>query len=69
MPLTYKISTEYIELFKLLKASRVVQTGGEAKMVISEGLVQRNGEVVTQKKLKIRPGDVVLFEGEEIVVE
>ena len=65
----FTISTEYIELFKLLKAARLVQSGGEAKMAINEGLVLRNGEVVFQKKLKIKPGDVVSFEGESLLVE
>jgi ribosome-associated protein len=35
----FKITGEYIELDKLLKAAQLCATGGEARIVISEGLV------------------------------
>ena len=56
------INTEYIKLDALLKFAALVGTGGEAKTVISEGLVRVNGEVCTMRGKKIRPGDVVSFE-------
>ena len=41
----------------------MVGTGGEAKYVISEGMVTVNGEVCTMRGKKLRPGDKVSFQG------
>jgi len=60
------IKQEPIELYKILKLENLVQSGGEAKYVISEGLVRVNGEVETRKRRKIKAGDVVAFEEVEI---
>ena len=57
------IETEYIKLDSLLKFTAVVGTGGEAKYVISEGMVTVNGEVCTMRGKKLRPGDRVSFQG------
>ena len=57
------IETEYIKLDSLLKFAAVVGTGGEAKYVISEGMVTVNGEVCTMRGKKLRPGDRVSFQG------
>ena len=57
------IETEYIKLESLLKFAAVVGTGGEAKYVISEGMVTVNGEVCTMRGKKLRPGDKVSFQG------
>lgn len=57
------IETEYIKLDSLLKFTAVVGTGGEAKYVISEGMVSVNGEVCTMRGKKLRPGDKVSFQG------
>ena len=56
------IETEFIKLDSLLKYASLVGTGGEAKLVIAEGLVTVNGEVCTMRGKKIRPGDVVGFD-------
>ena len=53
------IETEYIKLDSMLKFAAAVGTGGEAKYVISEGMVTVNGEVCTQRGKKLRPGDKV----------
>ena len=63
-----KISTEFIKLDALLKYASIAMTGGEAKLYISDGLVRLNGDVCTERGKKIRPGDVVTFENEEIIV-
>lgn len=62
------INTDYIELYKLLKRENLVASGGEAKYVISDGLVQVNGKTDTRKRMKIRSGDRVEFAGETIEV-
>lgn len=59
---------EYIELIKVLKMANLVMSGGEAKMVVDEGLVQVNGEVESRKRRKLRVGDKVFFEGAEITI-
>lgn len=56
------INTEFIKLDSLLKFAALVGTGGEAKYVISEGMIKVNGEVCTMRGKKIRPGDTVSFE-------
>jgi len=56
-----EISTEFIRLDSLLKFSVLVETGGEAKAVIQDGLVKVNGEVCLMRGKKIYPGDKVTF--------
>lgn len=64
-----KIDTEFIKLDSLLKFAALVGTGGEAKLVISEGMVKVNGEVCTMRGKKIRPGDKVSFNNQELEIE
>ena len=59
------IHTEFIKLDSLLKLAGLVETGGEAKLLIQNGQVEVNGEVCTMRGKKIRPGDVVTFRGQE----
>ena len=63
------ITTEFIRLDALLKFAALAATGGEAKLLIQEGLVSVNGEVCTMRGKKIRPGDKVAFEGRELEIE
>ena len=60
------ITTEFIRLQDVLKLCNLVETGGEAKERIQEGEAQVNGEVCPQRGNKLRPGDVVFFDGQEI---
>jgi len=64
----FKVEGDYIPLIQLLKACNLVQTGGEAQIVVTEGLVKYNGTVDYRKRLKVKSGDVVEFEGETINV-
>ena len=64
-----QITTEFIKLDALLKFAALVGTGGEAKMVIADGMVSVNGEVCTMRGKKIHPGDTVRFADSEILVE
>ena len=65
---TIEITTEYIKLQDLLKLAGLTYTGGEAKVMVQEGLVKVNGEVCTMRGKKIRPGDRVEFEGKALEV-
>lgn len=64
--LTFELSTEYIHLIQLLKATSIVASGGEAKMVVEDGLVKYNGEIDYRKRLKVKKGDTVEFENYQI---
>jgi len=64
----FKVTGDYIPLIQLLKATNLVQTGGEAQIVVNEGEVKYNGQVDYRKRLKVRPGDIVEFRTNKIVV-
>lgn len=64
-----KIETDFIKLDALLKYAVLVGSGGEAKTVIANGMVTVNGVVCTMRGKKIRPGDVVTFAGNTLIVE
>ena len=63
-----QIRSQPVELFKILKFEGLVASGGEAKMVISEGLVQVNGQVETQKRKKINSDDEISFNNESYLI-
>ena len=64
-----RLRDEYIKLGQALKAAGLVESGLEAKEVITEGLVTVNGETDTRRGRKLYAGDMVLFDGEEIRIE
>ena len=64
-----QISTDFIKLDAFLKYAAMVGTGGEAKMVIADGIVKVNDEVCTMRGKKLRAGDKVEFAGQTLLVE
>lgn len=64
--ITYQIKGDHITLIQLLKALNWVEHGGEAQAVVSAGMVRHNGEIDYRKRLKVRVGDVVGFEGKQV---
>jgi ribosome-associated protein len=62
------INKEPVELFKILKFEGIVGSGGQAKLVISDGQVTVNGEVETRKRRKIVAGDIIVFAEEELQI-
>lgn len=62
------VNTDYIELDKLLKRENLAASGGEARYLISQGLVQVNGVVETRKRKKLYAGDVATYNGVAIRV-
>ena len=58
-----------IELCQFIKFGGLASSGGEAKQFNSEGSVQLNGTVETQKRKKLAVGDRVTLNGETLVVE
>lgn len=65
---TIIINKEPVELYKILKFEGIVGSGGEAKMVITQGMVKVNGAVETQKRKKIVSGDTIEFMGEQFKI-
>ena len=59
---------DFIELDKLLKATGLAESGGRARMMIVEGLVQVDGQPESRKTAKIRAGQVVTVGEERITV-
>jgi ribosome-associated protein len=55
-----KEDEEYIELKNLIKLLGWVNTGGDAKSSIDNREVKVNGEIETQRRKKIRRGDIVM---------
>ncbi|HEY9000119.1 MAG TPA: RNA-binding S4 domain-containing protein [Mucilaginibacter sp.] len=66
--ITFKVEGDYIPMIQLLKATNLVETGGEAQIVVAEGEVLYNGEVDYRKRLKVKKGDLVEFRGTKIKV-
>lgn len=62
------ITTEFIKLDAFLKFANAVSSGGEAKVLIADGLVSVNGEVCTMRGKKLRPGDRVSLDGQDFEV-
>ena len=62
---TVEITTEFITMDKLLKFSGVADTGGQAFMMVEDGVVRLNGQLVTEKRKKVHPGDVVNIDRSE----
>ena len=59
---------EYIKLGQLLKACGFADSGSAAKEEILYGNVLVNGKKEYQRGKKIRPGDIVEFNGEKVVI-
>ena len=54
-----KINTDIIKLDQLLKFAGITQTGGQSKLIIEEGIVKVNGDVITKRGKKIKRGDLI----------
>ncbi len=67
MIIEFELQDEYIELYKLLKVLDLVDSGAEAKLIIAEGYVKRNGEVETRKRAKIEAGETI--EVADVIIE
>ncbi|RWZ59305.1 RNA-binding S4 domain-containing protein [Labedella populi] len=57
------IGGEMIRLGQFLKFAGILDSGGEVKEIIADGLVTVNGEVDRRRGRQLAVGDVVGFEG------
>jgi len=62
------IETPFIRLDSALKLSGLAQTGGHAKILIQDGLVQVNGECCRMRGKKLVPGDRFELEHQQFEV-
>ena len=67
--LSFSLTSEFIELYKLLKLMGLTENGGQAKYAISESKVLVNGAVETRKAFKVRSGHKIEFDGQTILVK
>lgn len=63
-----KIRDEFIKLGQAMKLANLVDSGVDAKFIIQDGEVNVNGTVEVQRGKKIRPGDVISYNGEEVKI-
>lgn len=64
-----RIRDDFIKLGQALKLAGLVESGVDAKMKIQEGFVKVNGKAEVQRGKKIRPGDLIEYDGQQIKVE
>lgn len=57
------IGSDMIRLGQFLKLADLIDTGGEAKVLIAVGDVTVNGEVDMRRGRQLFPGDVVAVQG------
>ncbi len=69
MEVIYLKDEEYIKLGQALKAADLVESGGQAKIVVQDGQVRVNGEVDTRRGKKLVAGDIVEYNGRTIKIE
>lgn len=65
--MTYTLTEPFIELHKLIKLLDLVDTGGQAKMLIENNQVFRNGAIETRKRAKITKGETITIG--DVVIE
>jgi ribosome-associated protein len=66
---TIHLREDFIKLGQAIKATGLVESGLEAKLVIQDGLVKVNGNVETQRGKKLVAGDKVDYNGETILIQ
>jgi len=55
----FTIKDDYIELYKLIKAADLVDSGAEAKHLIEGEYVTRGGKIEIRKRAKIKVGETI----------
>jgi ribosome-associated protein len=66
--IAFELRGDYITLDALLKATGLAPSGGIAKLMVADGLVQVDGRDELRKTCKIRAGQVVGLSGTRISV-
>ena len=58
----------YIKLDSFIKWQNLVETGGQAKLLIQNGEARVNGKIETRRGRKLVNGDKVTFKGRTLTV-
>lgn len=66
--LTFELTEDFIELIKLIKFMGLSETGGQAKLLVENGMVKVDGEVESRKRRKVRKGMTVTVGDETIKI-
>ena len=56
------IDTDTIQLDQFLKWAGILESGGQVKPFLEDGLIKTNGVIETAKRRKLHPGDIVEIE-------
>ena len=63
------IKEKHIKLDSFMKWQNLVETGGQAKLIIQGGEVRVNGKIETRRGRKLVNGDKVTYQGKTLTVE
>ncbi|WP_162146861.1 RNA-binding S4 domain-containing protein [Acholeplasma granularum] len=65
----FELESEYITITQLLKVLDYIGSGGESKYFLFENKVLLNGNEIYEKKKKIKKGDVVTINNNNILIK
>jgi ribosome-associated protein len=60
----FQLSKSYIQLNQLLKQLNIVQSGGEAKIMVQDGMLKVNEETEYRVRCKFYKGDIHYGKGQ-----
>ncbi len=63
MPIEVSIKTASIKLDQFLKWAGIAATGGEAKLIIQQGMIKINGNPEIRRSLNLTVGDIIEVAG------
>lgn len=59
-----EIKTDVIQMDQLLKWASILDSGGQIKFLLEDKALKLNGNIVTEKRKKVYPGDIVEIVGQ-----
>ena len=59
-----EIKTDVIQMDQLLKWASIIDSGGQIKFLLEDQLLKLTGSIVTEKRKKVHPGDIVEIVGQ-----
>jgi len=65
----FQLTTEYIELIKLLKLLGISESGADAKLMVEEGAISCNNEIEYRKRKKLRKGDLLVIQDQKTQIK
>jgi ribosome-associated protein len=58
-----EIKTDVIQMDQLLKWAGIIESGGQMKFMIEDQAIKLNQVLVTEKRKKVFPGDILEING------